>query len=755
MSDSDTKTMNGGVKTKLDMIKRAKALNIVTKIKTAKNIMTPGRSVTAPIVNKLVNNMNKLQVNTNQLKVTKPKKPKLSIHQRLELMRKKTRNPNPYGPKKMNCSTICNGASCDKCRCILHNVINQPVHGLCWLISIVHVLSLSDVFQELPFLQQRLQTLDFRLDMDIADHLDKNVVNKKFTNHTANYNLYVNQLVINVNENEDFYKITNKSRFKKDISKPNLIQEYIIDDADIQLNGMDPTMFCPLTKDASGSYNGMFSYKFITPFLVHNGFRYADLKHISFDIEYVKTVYNRYNTTKQIQSGRDIRYLRVFADYLSYISGIGKVYEIDHNGTKLRIHENAKVLIVSSEFCVEAYNAKNATFKPLYLGKYIIYIKTSTNTQEKYLVVYELDSMILSSFAVSDSKHLVGRGNNPGHHAICCITCNDEEYIVNSHQSKEEYDGKLKDVIQKDINTCTVFKYPWKSWKPEHVYCNSYDRAKPGCFNARMYDKELFDVDLYTEAITYTNPKLKSGKIPDKSNFYHRDLGTNVFIYAQKGLQTEAGTSKIQDTTSTSIKIFDYIFALYNSAIRNSPIPFQYYVLPYFIYFTYKMNQMIQKMKLSFITPNVFLKYDPNVINDYILSKRNPMMTEHFISDTSRHPEIFNITPAIDMIKSPLPDWKTYVIDYNDFFIEGKIYLHKQKQKQYKPFDIAVFRHTIDAITITLKDIMPEDFIISMITNCNHDNLPMHDYKLLYAVHVKITDSLEVVQGKSGEYFEY
>ena len=627
---------------------------------------------------------------------------------KLEL--KHIRHEKQYGPALYDCSK-CTNNICDKCRCMLHNIIQQPSHGLCWLISIIHVLMFSDSFDD--------------------------ITQQTYANNSQ-YNIYINQNPIKITEDADYFRRNFSKRLRYDMTKPNLIEEYIIPEPiSKNISKFDPATFCPLLKNPTTlTYEGGFSYKFITPFLIRLGIQYKDIKHIHLDFDNIRDTYNHFSTSKTLFSGKELRYMRLFADYLSYTMSGLRVQQIDHLGTTIGISENPKILIAS----VHSNSLQIASqYEPFNLGRYIVFLQKSTNNGKEFhhLIVYQLDSMILTSFAFSGHSDM---------HAICGVTCDGEEYIVNSHlPSILNIDSNyINNAIKQNTDTCTVFKYPWKSWKSNDVYGNSYNSSTSGCKDEKIYNLQNF-MNIWSPNIGIPqNPN-----IPNDTVFYHRDLSQNVFIYTQSDLRIDATTSTnaIQNNVPNSIEVPEYIFDMYKDCILNSPSAFYIYVLPYFIYFTYRINRLLSLTNLKFVKENVVFKLDQNIRAKYIkyLDKNKyPFIVEEFLSDTGRHKSISN-----GYVKQSNINWKTYFIDIEDIFTDIKR-TSNGTVKQRK-FNISKFRNTLKTMNSILQMIMPEDFVISYVSNCHLDSLSTN-YVHIYAVHVYIQDN-HYVRDVRGQVF--
>lgn len=635
------------------------------------------------------------------------------------------REPLLFGPKLINCN-MCNtsGSTCSKCRCMLHNTIHQPKHSLCWLISIIHILMLSDKFTTFTFLQNNLQSLDFKIDENVAQHLNATFQKQIPFAVNTEYNFLINGTTqATIKENPNYFRDMNKiNRIKYTPTSINLFEEMIFDN-DILRKDPNGNLLCPLQKAQDGSYQGYISYKVIVPFLVQRGFRYIDIKHININYEKNVEIMRRHYPISNIQYGKDIHYMRVLSEYVSYLStGIRPLtFDDGMQNHTIGVIEQPKVLIVSIFPSEEAFNTNE--FRPLYLGKYIVILKHVLETNEYYLLVYELDSMLLSSFAYSTD------GIQPkitSMHVISCVTCNNEEYIVNSHGPSLTF-NEVVEKVKNNKNTASVYKFPWKKWNSNKVYGNIYPRGIGGCGkNSKIYHRKNFKTTLATSEMV--NGDILNG-IPANGIFYHRDMSANVFVYVQNN--TETYNTSIEITKNIAIPAAN-VDTLLNVDTDNNNGVYSEHIMPYFIYFLYNFELLLQKYSLGYSWTDItFTKYKSTDINDIMYNAFIDLYTKEYFSIlSSGHQEYRNdvvkyIHTQDSMEDSDDENWSTYFINVPT---NKNGLLHN---------DYLILKTILDKLII---DIMPEDFIISSVSNYNHILPSSEDYILIYAIRVQTTN---------------
>ena len=255
----------------------------------------------------------------------------------------------------------------------------------------------------------------------------------------------------------------------------------------------------------------------ICPYLVRLGYPACNIKHV---------VYTFSSLVRNKVDPRSVKVGRLCQDYLKYLHSC---------------FENVDIFIFTmNQDMVSQLDDISKQNIALYMAKYLCFISGSQ------LHTYKLDC----AFIASNNNSYRQSG-----HALCCVTCDDVGYILNSYHPKE---GKHK--------TCSVYRHDWYKWPSNEYYyhtINSDNTCSQG---------EMIAASPGNESLFKTN---------DAHFTYHRNVGVNTFIYLRDIQDIHPNTSienihSGSDATMSTIKgMFDehvkpYLYLLDGLARRDS-----------------------------------------------------------------------------------------------------------------------------------------------------------------------------------------
>ncbi len=272
------------------------------------------------------------------------------------------------------------GNNCDCETFLINNKhIKQGQYGMCWFVSILNTILLSDRLSNAlkPYINtsailEVCQNID-----NIASHLEKEVSNKPCISDKCSLETIF-----------DIAKYSTNKFFRE------VLQEFFS-------NSQVYTLFGPEDYKTGGHPSHI-----IMPYLVRLGYPSCNIKHVVFNMSHIfSTLFT---------DPRKIKINRLCQEYLQA--------QFRHCSQKIEIF-----IISTVESGTSQYDDIRLQKDDLYLGKFICFIENNK------LFSYKLDAVLLTS----NNNFMRGSG-----HAICAITCKNNGFILNSYDPNKKSDNQ-------------------------------------------------------------------------------------------------------------------------------------------------------------------------------------------------------------------------------------------------------------------------------------------------------------------------
>lgn len=277
----------------------------------------------------------------------------------------------------------------------------QGQYGMCWFVSVLNMMFLSDKLGALlrPYIAQVFSDdPTCWTPEDIKTHLENEVSGQVCT-------------PVNLNVMKNIFKDT-FSIVSKILEPINVLGEFISTSDDI--NRFNKEWF---------ANSGGFPSHVLVPYILRLGVKFCSVKHLYFSFPLAK----QYNIEP-----RWIKLNRLCTDYL--------------RGFMLSDQDIQLFILTTDQSNEDQYNDIWNNQRHLFISRYICILDECN----KQLVLYTLDCAALNS--CDNNKTRSG-------HIVCAITCNSHGYLMNSYHPSP---GTV--TYEQALKSCSVYQYDWQQW---------------------------------------------------------------------------------------------------------------------------------------------------------------------------------------------------------------------------------------------------------------------------------------------------
>lgn len=332
--------------------------------------------------------------------------------------------------------------------------LKQGKFGMCWFVSMLNILFLSDKLTTIlrPYLTRTFKTTDTSCTQpdEIAKHLANDVKTKLCTRG-------------------DFFGADIRTMLHMEhLAKSKRVFEKVFRDYISKEH-------TPYRFGSEDFETGGWPYNIIVPYLVYVGFPICNIKHVVMDYDNIASVLKT--------DPRRLKINRICQDYIR--DSVAQYNEYPRILILTRLQNDAHQLH-------DIAAGRTSSF----LGRYVPIILGDK------LYVYTLDCAALAS-----------NNNSKKHgHAICALTCNTKQYLVNSYDPADATGNLSK--------SCSTYQYEWTKWK-KHDFFHHTITPDDMCKEGTMFDINTLSNDQKTFNFLSTENRFT----------FHRDVGVNTFVF--------------------------------------------------------------------------------------------------------------------------------------------------------------------------------------------------------------------------------